>query len=687
MTGTRLAVPAYMSRTSVLLLLTVAACGVDDHGSSLPSARLTSLTDCNAAASYIKSAAVKRMSERIDEELIAYVRGERCYRGYSEDQGSPTAGGTGGGNSGGGTTGPTQGTGTNNQVSGVDEADFIKNDGQYIYLAQDGALRIIDSWPASETHEVSKTAIDGYPKKLFVLGDKALVYVASAAAGGYNRECTYGYTCDFTGDGSSTKLLVFNIANRAAPVLEREIALSGSLIAGRRVGSAIHTVVTQAANPFANLVYTPEQDLCGYTGDRPPVTYIFRAQAAYEALRAKNRDTIMNTDLATKLPSVSDTSGLTADGDVASCESLYASSINDGSAFTSIVSVDIDHPGPVKTSTIISAPGAIYASADALYMAVPHRWDSYEWTDHTESLSTVHKFRISDVAGQTKYLASGLVPGRALNQFAMDEQDGRLRIATTDGHAPSPDAVSYMSILEEDHDDLVTVGRIGNIAPSEDIRSVRFDGHRAFVVTFKKTDPLFTFDLSNPSAPVLEGELMIPGFSTYMHMMDPTHLLTIGYDADDHGSFAYFDGIQLQIFDVNNMAAPQLAQRYLIGTRGSSSEALTNHLAFTWYPEESLLALPMTICEGGGDGTYGTNMTFSGLMVFDATVANGFAEHGRVPATIPSTVTCSNWWANATSAVKRSLFLDNYVYSVSDTELRVRDINAMSTELVTLPLN
>jgi hypothetical protein len=74
-------------------------------------------------------------------------------------------------------------------------------------------------------------------------------------------------------------------------------------------------------------------------------------------------------------------------------------------------------------------------------------------------------------------------------------------------------------------------------------------------------------------------------------------------------------------------------------------------------------------------------------MVFDVTLANGFAEHGRVPATVPSNVTCYNWWSNAESQVKRSLFLDNYVYSVSDTELRVRDINAMSTELVTVPLN
>jgi uncharacterized secreted protein with C-terminal beta-propeller domain len=402
----------------------------------------------------------------------------------------------------------------------------------------------------------------------------------------------------------------------------------------------------------------------------------------------QNRDTILATDLDQRLPTISDSAGLTPAGETASCESLYASSINDGAAFTSIVSVDLEHPGPVKTSTIVSAPGAIYASEDALYMAVPHRWQQGNWGgwDTTDSLSTVHKFRISDIAGQTKYLASGLVNGRALNQFAMDEKDHLLRIATTDGHVPNPDTNSYLTVLEEQGDDLVAIGKIAGIAPDEDIRSVRFDGDRAFVVTFKKTDPLFAFDLSNPHDPQKVGELQIPGFSTYMHLMDPTHLLTIGYDADDHGSFAFFDGIQLQIFDVSNMASPQLTARYLIGTRGSSSDALTNHLAFTWYPEYKLLALPMTICEGGGDGTYGQTMTFSGLMVFDASVETGIAEHGRVPHTTSSDVTCGNWWTDASSEVKRSLFLDNYVYSVSDAELKVRDVRALSTEMVTLQL-
>ena len=53
--------------------------------------------------------------------------------------------------------------------------------------------------------------------------------------------------------------------------------------------------------------------------------------------------------------------------------------------------------------------------------------------------------------------------------------------------------------------------------------SVRFDGDQAFVVTFKKTDPLYVIDLANPSQPRIAGELKIPGFSTYMHLLDETH--------------------------------------------------------------------------------------------------------------------------------------------------------------------
>ncbi|MGE0546195.1 MAG: beta-propeller domain-containing protein [Kofleriaceae bacterium] len=665
---------------SVLSSITLgSACSGDD---AAPEARLLALADCGAAADYVKQVAIARMNEQIDREIRAYAKGDYCYggsrtQGGAEDSASPGSGGGAGGGGGEPPPAPTTGTGTNNQVAGVDEADFVKNDGQYIYLAQNGVFRIVDSWPASETHEVSATPIEGTPKKLFVEGDTALLYVAIGAGSSYSRDCSYGYDCDFIGDGTQTKLLVFDIADRSAPVLEREVGLTGSLITGRRIGNAVHTVVTQATSLFPNLRYYTQVPSCD--GDYPSPSDYYIAKDAFEALRAANRASIEATDLENRLPVVTDSAALTPSGGQSSCTSLYAGAFQDGTAFTSIVSLDLDNPGPVKMSTIVSRSGAIYASADALYMAVGHLWSDSD-------LSTIHKFRISEVAADTHYVASGKVSGRALNQFAMDERDGRLRIATTNGRAPSDSAVSYVSVLEEQGNELVTVGSLGGIAPTEDIRSVRFDGDRAFVVTFKKTDPLFAFDLSDPTRPTKLGELKIPGFSTYMHMLDSHHLLTIGYDADDHGDFAYFDGVLLQIFDVTDPSEPALAHKHIIGTRGSSSEALTNHLAFTWYPERSLLSLPMTICEGGDDGLYGSQMTFSGLMVFDATVAGGFAEHGRVPHSLQSGASCYNWWTSATSAVKRSLFLDHFVYSISDAELKVRSVDALASELVTLPL-
>ena len=629
----------------------------------------------------MKEVAIERMNREIDRRIADYDAGDGC---WSYDYETDSAGTSGGGDRGDTSPpGPTMGTGTNNQVAGVDEADFIKNDGQYIYLAQNGALRIVDSWPADQTHSVSVTPLDGEPKKLFVLGDKALVFVAKGEkrTSWRNAECTYGYDCDFSGDGTATTLLVFDVADRTSPTLERTIDLSGSLIAARRIGTAVHTVVTQATSAFPEMKYHPEAELCGYKrlSELPTPYYRRLARQAYEQLRAYNRKIINDTDLDTSLPHIVDSAGLAETESSGSCTSLYRSSITDGAAFTSIVSVDLEHRGPVKTSTIVSRSGAIYASTDALYMAVPHQWDQ-------KDLSTVHKFRISDIAGQTHYLASGLVTGRALNQFAMDERDGFLRIATTNGRVPDPEVESQLTVMAQDGKELVEVGAVEHIAPTEDIRSVRFDGDKAFIVTFKKTDPLFAFDLSDPYAPKQLGELKIPGFSTYMHMVDSHHLLTIGYDADDHGSFAYFDGVLLQIFDVSDPTTPTLKHKHIIGTRGSSSEALTNHLAFTWYPELSLLALPMTICEGGDNGTYGSQLTFSGLMVFDTSLELGFAEHGRVPHTIGENATCSNWWTNATSVVKRSLFLDNFVYSISDAELKVRSVDALASELVTVPL-
>ena len=672
--------PLRMHRVSFIGLVAVAACA-DAPPKTVLRAQLQPLATCADAKAYVRQVALADMNRRIDEAIESYRAGDLCYDYGLEDvatdgQPSPPSAPSDGG--------PTTGTGTNNQVAGVDEADFVKNDGQYIYLAQNGVFRIVDAWPADQTHVVSTTPLPGTPKKLFVAGDRAVVYVSMGKVGdatsGWERpECTYGYSCDFTGDGTPTKMQVYDISDRAAPRVVREIDLAGSLIAARRVEDAVHTVVTLGSSPFPALRTEPDFDICSYGGGEPPLAFRMAAEREWEKLRAANTKIIEETDLDVRLTGFRDS--LAPDADVAetACASLYASPADDGTASTSIVSINMQLPTPVTMSTIISRPGAVYADHDSLYMAVGHRWDG-------EDVSTVHKFEVSGLPNQTRYIGSGKVPGRALNQFAMDERDDHLRIATTTGRAGGENTRSHLSVLAEQGSDLAIVGQIDNIAPTEDIRSVRFDGTRAFVVTFKKTDPLFAFDLANPHEPKQLGELKIPGFSTYMHMLDNQHLLTIGYDTDDHGSFAYFDGVMLQIFDVSDMTAPALAHKHVIGTRGSSSEALTNHLAFTWYPEYALLSIPMTVCEGGDDGRYGKDMTFSGLMLFDASVAAGFAEHGRVAHPPSDQIDCGNWWTDAKSVVRRSLFLDNYVYSISDSHLKVRDVNALATPLVDLDL-
>jgi hypothetical protein len=279
-----------------------------------------------------------------------------------------------------------------------------------------------------------------------------------------------------------------------------------------------------------------------------------------------------------------------------------------------------------------------------------------------------------------------------LNQFAMDEHDDHLRIATTTGHVPSPDVHSTLSVLGEDDNELVVVGQVDDVAPTEDIRSVRFNGDVGFVVTFKKTDPLFVFDLSDADAPRIRGELKIPGFSTYMHLMDENHLLTIGYDADDQGDFAWFTGVQLQIIDVSDLEDPRLIHKEVIGTRGSTSEATTNHLAFNYFRSRDLLAIPMTICEGGGSGgSYAHEMTFSGLLVYEVTVDAGFSQLGGVPHVQPQSgpdywSACGNWWTNSNSLVQRSVFMESFVYSIAREKINVASVGDLSNVLVSIDL-
>lgn len=563
-------------------------------------------------------------------------------------------------------------SGTNNQVASVDEADIVKTDGTYVYFAANGALRIAE---AMNPKIISVTPVVGTAREMFVEGDRAVVY---ASLGQNAPRCSYGYDCTFAGDGSRTKVTVFDIADRKKPRVVRELELSGSLMAARRIGNAIHTVVADGDSPTPGYERWPANfQMCG--------TPEAKIRAQFDKLRADNEAAIRAR--TSRYPTLRENGNETV-----MCRGLLRTPIHDGRTYTSVVSFDMtDDKTAPTTATMQSRPGAVFASATGLYVSVVHRHQPgnnrwYSFHPNANEVSEIHKFRIGESAKDTRYTGSGTVPGHVLNQFAMDEWYGYLRIATTKGKVPDPKTESLVSVLSESpNGNLVRVGAVEHIAPGEDIRAVRFDDDRGYVVTFKKTDPLFVMDLGTPTTPKILGELKIPGFSTYIHRIDPDHLMSIGFDANDHGDFAYFDGVILQLFDVKKPTDPKLIHKEKIGTRGSSSEAATNHLAFNYFASEGLLAVPMTICEGGGDGRNGDNLAFSGLLVYDVDVERGFTRLGGVDHGTKG-ANCGTWWSNANSAVKRSVFLDDLVYSIAGDRAIVQRMTAFGTDVADLSL-
>jgi hypothetical protein len=525
---------------------------------------------------------------------------------------------------------------------------------------------------------------------------------------GGSGECTYGYDCDFTGDGQVLKITLFDLTDRTAPKLLRETTFSGSYLNSRRIDNMVHTVVVFPDVSVPGLQYWPSElsdpwKWCGKPEDFPYTSA--QLSQMFAGLAAKNKALIDASSIAQYLPGIKDkrytaTGTLEENGLLQDCKGFYLSQEGDGKSLVSVVSMAIDDLGPIGSTTVVGRTGAVFASKEALYLGVRHYAGQtkgwyYEGEGAAQEATTVHKFKFQG-GNKTSYVGSGAVKGRILNQFSMDELNGVLRIATTTGHAPSPTAHSTVATLApvqiaDGGVQLAVQGMLDNIAPSEDIRSVRFDGEVGYVVTFKKTDPLFVFSLKDPKNVKMLGELKIPGFSTYMHVLDATHLLTIGYDADDQGSFAWFTGIRLQIIDVSDYSNPKLDYAEVIGTRGSTSDAATNHLAFTFFAAKNWLGLPITVCESSsGGGSYGTKMSFSGLYVYDVKSASGFKKLGGLASAPAETSSegsmCGNWWTQSNSWVKRSVFMDDFVYAISGDAVISAAVAALDKPLAKVEL-
>jgi len=673
-----------LGEVAVLFALMSSACGRGGteatHATERHIAALKTLNSCDELRGEMRTAALSNMEMRLlENEQAALQRTSDVCLEYVYDN-PASAGGEDSGRS---------YSKTNNQVAEADEADFVKNDDTYLYVLADGSFQIIQAYPADEARRLSRFPIQGEPKRLYVHQKRAVIF--SKLEGPFlGNNCTYGYDCDFLGDGGKLKVTTLDLSNLAEPKLVRETTFSGSYLNARRMGDVVHLAMVTATPDIPGVRFRPEK----LPGCESGFAGAVQVRQAFAQLREENRRIIAQAELNLLLPQLTDVVAGETPAQLpdpfSECQNFYASRQADGDDFVSLVSFDLTRADPLHAATILGRSGAVYATQDHLYLAARHAYQPgsswfYEDTSQSDA-TTLHRFELYPSPPRAEYSASGAVKGRLLNQFSMDEHQGVLRLATTTGHLPDLKTHSTLLTVVPEAGKLRVMGILDQLAPSEDIRSARFQGDRGYVVTFKKTDPLFVFDLSNPQNPAVLGELKIPGFSTYLHPLDTGHLMSIGFDAEDQGSFAYFTGLQLQMFNVTQPSQPLLAFKEVIGTRGSASEAATDHLAFNYFPEKKLLSVPLTVCDSTS-GIWSATPSFSGLFLYEVSTSSGFVRRGQLAhPTAASTLSCSGWWTQASSAVRRTVFIDDALYAISDDFVQVARTAAPGTELVRIHL-
>lgn len=427
------------------------------------------------------------------------------------------------------TTADTGYSTTNTQVQGIDEADIVKTDGKYIYIAGNNTVRIVSTIKG----KLENTATIRLPQNKTVreiyIDKNRLVLMGTR----YERtEPNSLFIKDSAIDKatSSKKMIpyysksysfidIYDISNLKSPLFIKGHEMEGDYQSSRKNGAIVYLITNTYV--YNNIVIPMMRD----------------TTVKDELVPLQLKDIMIMPDYPV-------------------------------SGYIIISAVDINSNAKAQVEAITTSSHLTYMNSSALYLTA----NSYDGS------STVTKFNIDGM--NIGYAGSGKVKGYILNQFSMDEYNGYFRVATTWNNE------NNLFILDSS---LNICGSVTGLAKGERIYSVRFIGDKGYIVTFRTMDPLFVFDLSNPKQPKVTGELKIPGFSNYLHPVGDNLILGIGQDTydiykkDSAGKEVVVDtrqgGIKLSLFDVSDMGKPKEISNYILGDSGSYSDVFSDHKA------------------------------------------------------------------------------------------------------------
>ena len=672
---------------------------------------LSHYDNCEVLERSLKSS----IAEEYRVQLLQSVVDEYYYRGgmWMEDDMVMAESADGGGNSA-PTTRRTEGTdysGTNNQEQGVDEADFVKTDGYYIYFLNGKNLEIFGVPEFGELTHLSTTLIEGQPQAMMLDADR-LVVISTVST--WNLPETDPLSQAMGWDGgygswrttSLTKFTVLDITNRSSPEEGKELYLEGYYMTAREVNATVRTVThTWLDIPGMSSWLDLPSGYWDLDYD-DPIRREIREKVAYQTM-LDNVEALESMALEDLLPKVYERVNgelLTHTMSDDECADFAAPEDGFNRGFNSIFTFDLSTENlDFQADHIVGNYPMVYASQDVLILT-ENAWDWWWFwgNDGMTEATNIHSFDISN-PGDTLYTGSGRVNGTVLNQFSVSEYEGIVRIATTSGQwarwwmeNPEPMSSSVVTFTRSvdtstDQQILVEVGRVDDIAPEERIWSARFDGDRCYLVTFRQIDPLWVIDMSDHTNPTILGELEIPGVSTYIHPLSRDHLLTIGMGPGEDGIGLDWSSTRLSLFNISDPSAPAVDDTLtLIPVTDPSdnawvwsySEASYEHKAFQYWAPKDLLAIPLstyrynswTDSNGGYHWSY---QYVSKLILVNVSEETGnLSVHGTVDhSDLYDRGDNTNWWNEYN--IRRSIFMGDYVYALSSSGVTSTNLTTM----------
>ncbi|WP_313894236.1 beta-propeller domain-containing protein [Psychrobacillus sp.] len=533
---------------------------------------------------------------------------------------------------------------TNNQVDGVDEADIVQTNDSHVFTISDQNVLILNvKDPKKMTKEATiKLKEDFYPTELLLAKDTLIIIG--------QRNFTVPMYSDRPADSkkigmpmqSMVTVYFYDVSNPASPVLTREIATEGHLNGARVTNNTLYYVTNMYPN-FWMLRENVDMEL-------RPLTYDSKTDKEVKA---------MSYDSIHILPN--------------SLEGNYSI----------ISSIDINNleKNEVATKGYLGGSEQMYMSKDNLYLTssiynpMESNENTFMWNPGTMD-TKVFKFALS--SSGVEYIASTEITGTVLKQFSMDEHNGFFRVVTTEGNSwdESKPSENHLFILNAR---MKIVGSLTGLAKDERIYSARFMGDKAYMVTFKETDPLFVIDVSKPNAPKVLGELKIPGFSNYLHPLDENHLIGFGYETKsinvDYSKEPLIirDAMKVSLFDVSDFANPKEKDTAIIGGQGTYSPIQYDHHALFQHKAKNLFGFPVAIYEKTNERDY-PQFKQEGALVYEITPEKGITLKGDLLRAKNPNLEYEEW----ERSIQRMVYMDDSLYTLSMKEITSYDLNTFN---------